>query len=174
MSTPPGPMQPRVPDPYAVLGVTGNASRCEMADAYRRLAKRYHPDINPDPAAAERMGRINAAWRELSKQPNGVGHRASTAASAHWSSVRPTPRRPAGRRSGSWAAWADRPGPEWFTARGSCQAPVRPTRRPPRPVPSEVRFEDTGLAAVLVAGVVVLLLFAAAFAGSLSSSPLTS
>ena len=52
--------------PYDELGVTPEASDEEIAKAYKRLAKRYHPDLNPgNAAAAERMGRINRAYDEI-------------------------------------------------------------------------------------------------------------
>ena len=50
-------------DPYQVLGVSPNASEDEIRQAYRRLAKQYHPDLNPgDKTAAQKMNEINAAY----------------------------------------------------------------------------------------------------------------
>ena len=49
-------------DPYEVLGVETTASEAAIRAAYRKLAKRYHPDLNPGkPEAAERFKEINAA-----------------------------------------------------------------------------------------------------------------
>lgn len=50
-------------DPYEVLGVPRGASDDEVTKAYRRLAKKYHPDLNPgDAQAEEKMREINAAY----------------------------------------------------------------------------------------------------------------
>lgn len=50
-------------DPYEVLGISRDASDEEVTKAYRKLAKKYHPDLNPgDPVAAEKMAEINAAY----------------------------------------------------------------------------------------------------------------
>ena len=49
-------------DPYKVLGLPSTATDEEVKQAYRRLAKRYHPDANPGDKEAERcMEEINAA-----------------------------------------------------------------------------------------------------------------
>ena len=51
-----------VNDPYQVLGVSPNADEDTIRQAYRRLAKKYHPDLNPgDAAAAQKMNEINEA-----------------------------------------------------------------------------------------------------------------
>ena len=53
-------------DPYRVLGVSPDASEEEIKKAYRRLAKKYHPDLNPgDREAAQKMQQINAAYEQL-------------------------------------------------------------------------------------------------------------
>lgn len=53
-------------DPYKVLGVPTTATEDEVKKAYRRLAKRYHPDANPgDRVAEQRMKEINAAYDQI-------------------------------------------------------------------------------------------------------------
>lgn len=55
-----------ITDPYKVLGVPHGASEEECAKAYKRLAKKYHPDLNPgDKTAAEKMAEINAAFDQI-------------------------------------------------------------------------------------------------------------
>jgi hypothetical protein len=58
-----------LPDYYAILGLPPTASRDEIRAAYRRLARRHHPDVNPsqedDVAATELMRRLNAAYEVL-------------------------------------------------------------------------------------------------------------
>lgn len=50
-------------DPYQELGVSRTASADEIRRAFRQLAKKYHPDANPDDKAAEeRFKRISAAF----------------------------------------------------------------------------------------------------------------
>jgi molecular chaperone DnaJ len=60
-------MTPPVRDPYTVLGVSRQASSEDIKNAFRRLARDYHPDRNPNDAKAEeRFREINAAYQILS------------------------------------------------------------------------------------------------------------
>ncbi len=58
-------------DPYKVLGVPQNATEAQIKEAYRELAKKYHPDkyVNNPLAdlAAEKMREINEAYDQLTK-----------------------------------------------------------------------------------------------------------
>ncbi|WP_054848173.1 DnaJ domain-containing protein [Methanoculleus chikugoensis] len=55
---------------YEILGVSTDATSDEIRAAYRRLAKRYHPDINHDPDAGERFIAIQQAYETLIDPPD--------------------------------------------------------------------------------------------------------
>ena len=97
-------MSASLDDPHGELGVPRHASEHEIKRAWRRLAAHWHPDRNPHPRAAERMKRINGAYRQL------VGAAAATAAppaAAPAGDEEPPPRspRPWWERSWGSARW---------------------------------------------------------------------
>ncbi len=51
---------------YETLGISENASADEIKKAYRKLARKYHPDINKDESAVDKFKEINAAYEVLS------------------------------------------------------------------------------------------------------------
>ena len=56
-------------DYYSILGVNGDASEREIKQAYRRLARKYHPDVNPGDKSGEvKFKEINEAYEILSNK----------------------------------------------------------------------------------------------------------
>ena len=53
-------------DLYAILGVARDVDAEALRTAYRKLARKYHPDVNPgDKSAEERFKEISRAWEVL-------------------------------------------------------------------------------------------------------------
>jgi len=98
-------------DPYAVLGIKREASAQQVRQAYRRLAKRYHPDLHPGGQTSDRMRRVNQAWQILSSPTRRARYEADNprpgaSSSGQWAG---SPRRPSRRAASgrTWeAAWA--------------------------------------------------------------------
>ena len=167
-------------DPYAVLGVDRDASPLQVARAHRRLAKRYHPDVHPDPEGATRMRRINEAWQLLSDRARradydnghpGAGTPAGAPSGGHWAANRRPVRTAQPTTTRNWATWRataaeTRAAPR--TVRAPGEVPIPATRRPQRHESAARAFRDSGWAAVLVAAVLVALLLTAIVAGKLA------
>ena len=70
-------------NPYRILGVSPNATDDEIKQAYRELARKYHPDKYRDSdladLAEEKMKEINAAYEEIRKQRSSGKQGAGTA-----------------------------------------------------------------------------------------------
>ena len=78
-------------DPYAVLGVQPGSSPAEVARAYRRKAKEWHPDVRGTEDALRRMALINAAYEQIrdgraagEQQPAKVAHKPRRRRAGHW------------------------------------------------------------------------------------------
>jgi len=54
-----------VKDPYEILGVPRTATREEIDEAFKMLARKYHPDINKSPEAREKFEEITWAYNQI-------------------------------------------------------------------------------------------------------------
>ncbi|CAD6215236.1 unnamed protein product [Miscanthus lutarioriparius] len=71
--------------PYEVLGVSPSAAPNEIKRAYRRLALKYHPDVNKEPDAQEKFLRIKHAYNTLMNSESRSKY-ASSSSDSSWSS----------------------------------------------------------------------------------------
>jgi curved DNA-binding protein len=93
-------------DYYKTLGVSKDATEKEIKKAYRKLAKDYHPDKNPDnKAAEEKFKDINEAHEVLSDPEK---RRKYDQFGAQWQQFEGTGGRP---EDFNWGSWAERPQP---------------------------------------------------------------
>ncbi|MBD0275751.1 MAG: DnaJ domain-containing protein, partial [Acetobacteraceae bacterium] len=101
-------------DPYEILGVPRTASADDIRKAYRRLAKRWHPDTNPDkPEAESRFKAVSAAYALLSDSDQRARFdRGEIDASG---AERAPPPPPGG---GGWRDWAEAPGGTRYRSSG--------------------------------------------------------
>ncbi len=87
-------------DYYKILGVSPNASEKEIKSAFRRLARKYHPDMNPnDPQAEERFKEINEAYEVLSDPQKRAKYDQMRQQYEAW-------QRAGGRGTFDWSRWA--------------------------------------------------------------------
>jgi len=92
-------------DYYRVLGVGKDASEGEIKRAYRKLARKHHPDVNPgDEAAEEQFKRINEAYQVLSDPEKRAKY---DRFGAQWEQYERAGGRP---QDFDWGAWQAQPG----------------------------------------------------------------
>jgi molecular chaperone DnaJ len=88
---------------YTTLDVSPAASQAEIKDAYRRLAKQYHPDSNHDIASHDRIAQVNAAYEVLRDPHRRRSYdqqlRGRAPSSPRGRSTAPNPQRPTGREA---------------------------------------------------------------------------
>jgi curved DNA-binding protein CbpA len=122
------------PDPYKILQVDPEAEDEVIAAAYRRLARKYHPDTATGPEALGRMEAINAAWEVLGNPNRRAAHdrqRAVQAAMSRSGTTGADGPAPSGAAGGS----PHRPAP------GPAPTTARPAS-PPRPREPEIVSRD--------------------------------
>ena len=72
-------------NPYTVLGVSETATDEEIRAAYRRLAKKYHPDLNPnDLSAAAKMNDVNVAYDQIKTAEKRAAYKASQTSQTYY------------------------------------------------------------------------------------------
>jgi curved DNA-binding protein len=94
-------------DYYKTLGINKNATDKEIKSAFRKLARKHHPDVNPnDPQAEARIKEINEAYEVLSDSEKRAKYDQLGADWQHWQR--------AGGRPGDfdWSRWTTAPGGE--------------------------------------------------------------
>ena len=96
---------------YAVLGVSPRSSDAEIRIAFRRLARHYHPDVNPDPGAAERFRTVVGAYEVLSDPAQRAAYDAQRSRASGTSRARP--RRAAGSATARASGGAVHTSPRW-------------------------------------------------------------
>jgi curved DNA-binding protein CbpA len=119
-------------DYYKVLGVDQDADPDEIKKSFKKLAKQYHPDVNPDDPSGERFKEISEAYRVLSNDERRQEYDAVRSQLGRFRTPWVWPPPPPGRPSGTsaqtpgstnpWETWT-RPAPPRSPSGTSAQTP---------------------------------------------------
>ncbi|NOG73332.1 DnaJ C-terminal domain-containing protein [Roseicella sp. DB1501] len=96
-------------DPYQILGVPKTASAEEIRKAYRRLAKQWHPDTNPDKPEAEARFKAISAANALLSDPEQRARFDRGEIDASGAERAPPGAYPGAGPGGGWREWAEAP-----------------------------------------------------------------
>jgi curved DNA-binding protein len=97
-------------DYYKTLGVNKNAAKDEIKKAYRKLARKYHPDVNPgDKTAEDKFKEINEAYEVLSDSDKRQKY---DQFGSQWQQYARSGGRP---EDFDWSQWTARPGGQGYT-----------------------------------------------------------
>ena len=135
-------------DYYDILQVSRNAEQEVIEAAYRRLARKYHPDVHSGPDAALRMRELNEAYEVLgdpgkrAEYDAALGRAWARAHAGRAERDRPPP------QPGS-SPTTQSTGPDGSARQGSAKTVETPAGRPARPRPALIAL---GLAGLMVAG----------------------
>jgi len=113
-------------EPYKTLQVDPEAEQEVIQAAYRRLARKYHPDLAETPEAADRMAAINAAWELIGNEMARRAYdRQRAGSTAPTSQPAPAPRPPASGHASTGRAGPSAPpppdvvSPDWTSGRST-------------------------------------------------------
>jgi curved DNA-binding protein CbpA len=120
-------------DPYKILQVDTEAEDEVIQAAYRRLARKYHPDLAATPEAASRMASINAAWDLIGRPADrkSFDRQWAAAAGRGVGATPPGPSSPSAPEPRAPASRSGQPSPS-----------ERPPAAPPPPPPPETVSRD--------------------------------
>src|SRR5262245_14264602 len=99
---------------YARLGVNRTATPNQIKSAYRRLARKYHPDVNADPSASEKFAKISEAYQVLSDPESRERYDRSGRASTSKTRSEPDSAYARAARRAYYQAQTDRVVKEWL------------------------------------------------------------